>query len=917
MPAKPDQMLSHYRLIEKIGEGGMGVVWKAEDTKLRRDVAIKVLPDDFAHDAERLARFEREARLLAALDHPKIAAIYSFEAAELAAAGGEVSRPLHFLVMQIAEGETLAERIVRGPIPIDEAIAMALQIAEALESAHEKGIIHRDLKPGNIKVDADGNVKVLDFGLAKALEPAEQATGPDQDRTTLLQSQSPTVTAEMTREGVLLGTAGYMSPEQARGKPADRRSDIWAFGCVLYEMLTGERAFGGKTPSDSLARILEREPEWVQLPDATTLAVRRLIRRCLAKDPKRRLHDMADVRLELEEEPELEALARPAQEPGTPWRRAPPWVAAAVGIGVGIWSVMQLREVTAPEPVTRFLLSSSPLALHGNPSSPQVAISPDGSLLAYVVGEGDVGQLYLRRLDSPESVALEGAERVSAPFFSPDGSWVGFQADGEIKRISIEGGKSWTICDAGEPLGATWSHDGTIVYGEELTFGLWRIPWDGGEPQRLTTVDREGGEYLHMNPQFLPGGEAVLFTAVDDAGIAKKVALVDLETEERTDLFPTDGGLVRYLASGHLAYGRDGSLMIVPFDLERRKITGRPVAALDGMLMGFPLATYLAHFAVADNGTLIYVSGPLIAAGSRLVRVDRNGIGVPLSQVKERFFGPRFSPDGSRLAMAAQIGGEPMQVWVQDLGRGTFTRLTLEGEGWWPVWTPDGRHIVFPTRRVSSSVVDLAWIEADGSGPAKPLTHNELSEQPTTWTPDGRTLIFHRNDHPETAWDVMALELGEGGEPRVLLGSRFYEMLADLSPDGHWLAYVSDESGRFEVYVRSYPDLERRWQISTRGGTEPAWSADGRELFYRDEDGRRMMAVSIGTEPEFVPGRPEILFEGDYAPSPWFGRNYDVAPDGQSFVMVEHVLPEEINAELLVAVNWFTELAELAPAQSR
>jgi Tol biopolymer transport system component len=356
--------------------------------------------------------------------------------------------------------------------------------------------------------------------------------------------------------------------------------------------------------------------------------------------------------------------------------------------------------------------------------------------------------------------------------------------------------------------------------------------------------------------------------------------------------------------------------MVVPFDLESRQVTGRPVAVLDGLLMGFSMANILAHFAVADNGTLAYVSGPLVAAGSRLVHVDRSGDTAPLGQVEDRLFGPRFSPDGSRLAMWVQAGGELGQVWVRDLGRGTMTRLTLEGEGYWPVWSPDGRRIAFPRRRDSSPAVNLAWIEADGSRSAEWLTQSELSEQPTTWTPDGKTLIYHRNDHPESAWDVMALEPTEGGEPRVLLGTRFYEMLADLSPDGRWIAYASDESGGFEVYVRSYPDLKRKWQISTGGGIEPAWSADGRELFYRDEEGRTMMAVPIATEPEFAPGRPEMLFEGDYAPNPWFGRNFDVAPDGQSFVLVEHVLPENINAELQVAVNWFTELAKLAPTQS-
>jgi serine/threonine-protein kinase len=567
--------------------------------------------------------------------------------------------------------------------------------------------------------------------------------------------------------------------------------------------------------------------------------------------------------------------------------------------------------------VTRFLQPSPPLAVRGSPSGSQVAISPDGTQLAYVVGEGHLGQLYLRRLDSTEAVAVKGAERVQGPFFSPDGAWVGFEDGKEIKRISVEGGKSWTIHEARYPVGATWGPDGTIVYGDGENFGLFRVPWDGGEPQRLTTVDRDGGEFVHMNPQFLPGGEVVLFTAMDSAGISKEVMLVDLETGERINLFTHGGSLARYLASGHIAYGLDGSLMVVPFDLESRQVTGRPEPVLDGLLMGFSLSSYLAHFGVADNGTLAFVSGPLVSAGSRLMRVDRAGNAAPLGQMeKGNLSGPRFSPDGSRLAMWARVSGEPGQVWVRDLDRGTFTRLTLEGEGYWPVWSPDGRRIAFPSRRDSSPVVDLAWIEADGSSGAEWLTQSELDEQPTTWTPDGKTLIYHRNDHPDTGWDLMALEPAEGGEPRVLLGTRFTEGLADISPDGRWLAYVSDESGRLEVYVRSYPDLERKWQISTDTGGEPTWSRDGTELFYRHLDGLRMMAVPITTEPEFVPGRPELLFEGEYLPSPGWGRNFDVAPDGQSFVMVEQVLPEDIKAELQVVVNWFTELAELVPSPS-
>jgi serine/threonine-protein kinase len=906
------EMLSHFSITAKLGEGGMGTVYLAEDTKLGREVAIKVLPESVAADAERLARFEREAKVLASLNHPNIAAIYSFESDE----------SVHFLVMELVDGEDLRKRLSKGQMSSDEAIPIALQIAEALEAAHEKGIIHRDLKPANIQIDSEGDVKILDFGLAKALDPDSGSVRPGLG--SLLDgtlpadlSESPTLTAEMTREGVVLGTFGYMSPEQARGQQADRRTDIWAFGCVVYEMLTGERAFGGDTASDRLARILEREPHWEQLPEDVPAPVATLLRRCLSKDPRQRIHDMADVRLWLEEVPGLAAEeSQAAPKPRSLWRKSLPWVAAAIGVGLGIGALIQSRAVVAPDRPVRFSPTSEQLAVLGNPSTSQVAITPDGTMLAYVVGRGHRGQLFLRRLDSSEPVPIEGAENVEGPFFSPDGSWVGFQDGSALKRVSVEGGKVWTICEAGYPVGATWATDGSIIYGDEPNFGLFRVPWDGGDPEQLTPVDREKGEYGFAAPQYLPHENAVLFTIFDDGAVARGVAILDLESGMRTDLPIAVGSQAQYLESGHLAYGLDGSLMVVPVDLVNRELTGEPVAVLDGLLMGSAVSPFLAHFEVAESGTLAYFSGPVIAAGSRLVRADRQGNFEPLGEVEERIRGPRFSPEGNRLTVTGIIGSGPMQVWVRDMVRGTLSRVTTEGENWWPVWSPDGRRIVFPTRQVATDVVNLAWMEADGTGPPDRLTQGDLSEQPTTWTPDGKTLIFHRNDHPETQWDILALDVEEIQPPRVLLGSRFVEAMGELSPDGRWLAYVSDEAGEFDTYVRPYPDLDRKWKISTGGGISPVWSPDGRELFYLDMEGQALMVVAIDTEPEFSAGRPELLLEGSFVPSGLYGRNYDVSPNGRDFVFVENVIPEDIDTQLQVVLNWFTELEELAPTEA-
>jgi serine/threonine-protein kinase len=921
--------LSHYRIVAMLGAGGMGEVYRAEDTVLGREVAIKVLPAAFTSDPERLARFEREAKVLAALDHPNIAAIYALESSvvghQLSARSEEPATEgeggtenwklttddrsggrVHFLVMQLAEGETLAERISRGPLPVDEALPIASQIAQALECAHETGIIHRDLKPGNVKVDEEGHVRVLDFGLAKALDPKDPGSHDLEIHGPQDLSASPTLTAEMTAPGVVLGTAAYMSPEQARGKPADKRSDIWAFGGVLYEMLTGNRAFPGDTVTDSMAKILEREPDWDALPRVTPDSVRTLLRRCLAKDPHRRIHDMGDVWLELEEVPEAE-VEQPIAPSAPIWRQIAPWVVAVLAIGVAVWALLRPYSRSAPTTANRFSLATRPLAVGPHPVSPIIALSPDGSVLAYVSGDQDEGMIVLRRLDSFEETILVDTRHAQAPFFSPDGDWLGYAAEGRLWKIRIDGGTATALAEVEVMHGASWGTDNTIVFsGAE---GLMRVSADGGVAELVTREEREQrGEVGLHSPQLVVGGEKVIFNTVGPDGDPLEVALADLNTGERKTLIEA-GGNARVLAVGYLAYAADNTLYVLRFDPTSAEVIGTPMPAISDLMMGFPFEPSLGHFTISQNGTLAYLSGSPVVGGARWVWVDRSGATQRSGEMQLQMFGPKFSPDGTRLAVAARARGQrSTQVWIEDLDRGTFSRLTFERENWWPLWSPDGRKIAFPSTE-DPGTANVFWRFADGSGTAEQLTRGTVSEQPASWSPDGKELIFHRGRDPDTGWDVLALSLNGNSKPRPLLTSAFDELQPDLSPDGRWLAYVSNETGRSEVYVQRYPDLSGKWQISNEGGTEPAWSSSGDELFYRS--GRQMMVVAMTVAQELRPGRPQMLFEGNFLQDVQYGRGYDVAPDDQGFVLIEQSSGVHSEYDLRVALNWLSEIDQL------
>ena len=875
--------VSHYKVLEKIGQGGMGTVYRAQDTTLDREVAIKVLPEQFTQDPQRLARFEREAKLLASLNHPNIAAIHSFEHAD----------EVHFLVLELVPGETLQERVAKGPLPVEEALEVCRQIAEGVEAAHEKGVIHRDLKPANVKVTPEGKVKILDFGLAKAFEAEPPVTDV---------SQSPTLTEEMTRAGVILGTAAYMSPEQAKGKPVDKRADIFAFGAVLYELLTGKRAFEGDTITETIAAVLKSEPEWQMLPQSTPWRIQDLLRRCLQKDPHIRLHDIADVRIEVHEalkEPTTVSPMGTDSSVRTPlWRRAVPWgIAGLMGI---VWIVTAFRSDAPSQDVMRFSITLSPDEPLKEDTA--VAISSDGTRLAFIT-EKEGGLLNVRTVDQVEPRQIPGSEGASLPFFSPDGQWVGFFANGKLKKVSLTGGDPLTLCDAQVPRGASWGLDDVITFAPLHTEPLYRIPAEGGTPQVLTSLDSQSQETSHRWPEILPGGQSILFgieVADRDSVDDKLIAVYSLQTGEKKILLK-GGGMARYLPTGHLVFTRRGTLMAVPFDLERLEVTGPQVSVLDDLRT--TRGGGIGQFDVSLTGSLVYV-GEGVGLGS-LVWVDRAGKVDSVTDTPRLFDGPRISPDDHRVAVVVNNEGTP-NIWLYDLERDALSPFSLQEQNSWPLWTPDGKRLTFASNRGGHQ--NLFWQEVDGSSTAMQLTTGEYEHIPDSWSPDGQILVFTET-HPSTRRDLWTLS--EGGDPSPLMAEPHNEWAASFSPDGDWLVYVSDESGQDEVYLRPFPGPGRKWPISTGGGNEPVWSRNGQEIVYRN--GNNMMAVTIDRGPPISLGTPRLLFQGQYRISAIQTPAYAVSPDGQRFLMIKE---EGQKADhLTVVLNWFEELKRLVPTE--
>ena len=894
--------LSHYKVLEKIGQGGMGEVYRAEDTNLSREVAIKVLPEQFTKDPQRLARFEREAKLLASLNHPNIAAIYGFEEAD----------DVRFLAMELVPGETLAEKVAKGPLPVEEALEVCRQIAEGVEAAHEKGVIHRDLKPANVKVTPEGKVKILDFGLAKAFEEETPVTDI---------SQSPTLTEEMTRAGVILGTAAYMSPEQAKGEAVDKRADIFAFGCVLYELLSGKRTFDGKTITETLAKILEGEPNWNELPDTTPLRIKELLQDCLQKEVRNRVHDVSQLRIQikkaLEEPLELPTGTADAVQPARQrWAVAVGLVVGALVAGLAVWLLIQ---PSSPEqPLNKFVITPLSSASLAATSGRNVAISPDGKHLVYLANvQGGNNQLYLRSLDDFVDRPIAGTEgALASMFFSPDSESVAFYAGSVLKKISLTGGSPITLCQAPTTWSSgSWGPDDTIVF--TLNSSLHRVSASGGEPEPLLALNRDQGESAHMWPQFLPGGENLLFTVAEGDGSQYNLRMMSLETgEQRTVL--ENARQAQYLPTGHLIYEQPatGNLMVVPFDPTGVEVAGAPVLVAQQVRNN---PSGYADFTISENGTLVYVPGSGSAPHAhRLVWVDRDGKETLVTQEEKDYRVPRISPDGKLISVSVFTAGIN-QVWNYDLEAESLSRLTFEEErSGSSAWSPDSKWLIFQSGDAAEG--GLVRQPADRSLPQERLTSTRETggrQMPNSWSSDGKFLAVNEANSPLTGtFDIMILPLEGDGEPDYIMASNALECCPKFSPDGKWLAYVTDETGKLQVYVRPFPgpEGEVKWMISDEdtGGGQPVWSPDGRELFYRSGD--RTMVVSIRTQGQtLAAGTPKVLFEGQYvshSQPPGF-QYYDISPDGKRFLMLKEVTPEA--TQINVVLNWFEELKRLVP----
>ena len=911
------QTLGAYRILSFLGRGGMGEVYLAEDTNLPRKVALKFLTEQFTRDEERLSRFRREARLLASLNHVGIAAIHSLEE----------SNGQHFLVLELVEGETLAQRLTRGPLAVEEALRVGRQIAEGLEAAHESGVIHRDLKPANVKITPEGAVKILDFGLAKTVE---------NETSKRELPNSPTLTLEATKEGIVLGTAAYMSPEQARGREVDKRTDIWSFGLVLFEMLTGKRMYAGQSFTETLAAVIHQKPSLEQLPTETPRGIRELLKRCLRKDPRMRLRDIGDARIAIDEclvegapSPEETPVPRPAL---SLWRRMAPWLAVPLLATVG-WFARP--SPTLPDkPLVRFENRVEKSRVLNHWFRHGIALSPDGRQLAFVsAGNAEwydtERTIQVRSLDQCEPVVVLQKEGTSfsQPFFSPDGKWLGFNEwhpkpdRPALKKIPLQGGTPVTICAPPANVGASWGSDDQIIFARRGPGGLLRVPAAGGEPEQITELDRETGESSHRLPHVLPGAKAVLFTVLRHQGWSgPQIFVLSLETGERK-LLIEDGTDARYVPTGHLVYARQGTLMAVPFDPETLSLDGSPVPVLEGVTHSIDIPNSIANsgaaqFAFSDSGSLAYITGPMwdeIVNPHDPVWVKRDGTEEPIGVEPGYWTYARLSPDGSRVALIKGLES----LWTYDLARDTLSIQISQGIVSNPVWSPDGTRIAFNWNRDGPRNLFSKLVDRPGEPVA--LSPSEHPQRPSSWAREGNKLAFCEMG------DIWILPMdGSSSAERFTNTPRIEERFPTFSPDGQWIAYASFVSGRPEVYVQPYPGPGSRQTISTDGGISPAWSGNGKELFYRaGEEGKKLMLMAVDIKVdggELIPGIPVVLFEGDHSYAS-HSRTYDVSADGKRFLMIRQPeknpwgsgLEEFYGDRVNVVLNWFEELKRMVP----
>ncbi len=878
------ETISHYKILEKIGEGGMGIVYKAEDMKLKRIVALKFLPSNALGTEEEKARFIREAQAAASLNHPNIATIYEIDEVE-----GEI-----FIAMEYIDGQTLKEKINSGPLKIKEAVKIACQVADGLNAAHEKGITHRDIKSANVMLTEKGQAKIMDFGLAKMAA----RTG-------------------LTKEGTTLGTIAYMSPEQSRGEHVDHRSDIWSLGVVLYEMVSGQLPFKGEYETAMVYSILSVDPEpLTALRTGVPIALDGIAAKAMAKEPDARYQHVDELpvdlkAIDLKSIDTSKILTTTITEKTVPqpsrWRRAVPWkivvpmlVVSTIITAVAVWFITK-QGPPAPKHVKEFAIN---FPVNIRLVNQGLAISPDGTQLVYVANDGDSRKLYLRNMDQLDAVPLSGTDGAANPFFSPDGRWVGFHAGGRLKKVLLTGGNPVIICEVGTDWGgAAWGNEDNIILGSEGS-GLMIVSASGGTPQPLTTPD---GATTHRWPEILPGGKGVLFTIwpsrLHSTSFFKnaRIAVFSFETKDWQSLLK-GGSSAHYASTGHIVYARIGGLMAVPFDISNLIVTDSPVPIIDNVvisILGF------ANFNISGEGSLVYIRGSASTADRTLVWVDRSGNATPLTKEQNRYSTPRISPDGRQVALAITDDEELISIWVYNIESSTLSQLTFHNNSTRePVWDPEGKRVAY--RYSKDGTYNICWKPADGSGEEMLLLKRDQFTSAASWSPDGESFAFYEIN-PMTSRDICILSIKDDSTS-VFVATDANQTSPVFSPDGEWIVYTSNETGRYEVFVQPYPVTGAKYRISNDGGIGPVWAPDGRELFYLNGD--KMMVVAIETRPVFKQGTPQLLFEGRYLSST-YRAGYDIHPDGERFLMIKTEGESTTVNRINVVLNWFEELKSL------